>query len=120
MQTLLHPGPFLVRTQAAPEPRDILWNNVAIRGRERLIRKSFVYVILILIIFLWGVPIGFLSTFTNVESLERYLPWLVNLANKNKFLQQIVYGFVPTLSVVIFMAILPVVFNCEYTVGYLI
>ncbi|KAG2187199.1 hypothetical protein INT44_004871 [Umbelopsis vinacea] len=111
VQTLLHPGPFLVRTQAAPEPRDILWNNVAIRGRERLIRKSFVYVMLLLIIFLWGVPIGFLSTFTNVESLERYLPWLVDLANKNKILQQIVYGFVPTLSVVIFMAILPVVFN---------
>jgi len=111
VQTLLHPGPFLVRTQPAPEPRDILWNNVAIRGRERLMRKGFVSVLLLLLIFLWGIPIGFASTFTNVESLERYMPWLVELANKNKILQQIVYGFVPTSAVVIFMAVLPVIFN---------
>ncbi|KAJ2964731.1 hypothetical protein NQZ79_g257 [Umbelopsis isabellina] len=110
VQTLLHPGPFLVRTQAAPEPRDVLWNNVAVRGRERLMRKAFVSVILLLIVFLWGIPIGFLSTFTNVESLERYMPWLVDLASKNKILQQIVYGFVPTLSVIVFMAVLPMVF----------
>lgn len=99
-----------MRTQAAPEPRDVLWNNVAVRGRERLMRKAFVSVILFLIIFLWGIPIGFLSTFTNVESLERYMPWLVDLASKNMILQQIVYGFVPTLAVIVFMAVLPMVF----------
>jgi hypothetical protein len=79
-------------------------------------RKAFVSVLLLLLIFLWGIPIGFVSTFTNVESLERYMPWLVDLANKNKILQQIVYGFVPTSAVVIFMAVLPVIFNCEYCV----
>lgn len=80
-------------------------------GRERLIRKIVVFFFLICLVFLWWIPVSYVSALTSVGSLRNYFPWLMNLASKNKVLQQIVQGFLPTLAVVIFMAILPLVVN---------
>lgn len=84
-------------------------------GRERMIRKAVIFVILIFLVFFWILPISYFSALTSERSLQNYFPWLMDLAKKNKILHQIVVGFLPTLAVVIFMAILPLIVNgtCE-------
>lgn len=96
----------------APEPRDVIWENIAMHRRERVIRKGFVFVILLFLVFFWGLPITYFSALTDPDSLKNYFPWLMTLAEKNKILKQIVYGFVPTLAVVVFMASVPLILNC--------
>lgn len=108
---LVDSTPFRLQVELAPEPRDVLWENVAMHGRERVIRKVMVFGILIFLVFFWIIPISYFSALTSVASLKNYFPWLMDLASKNKYLQQIIQGFVPTLAVVIFMAFVPLIVN---------
>lgn len=108
-QVLIDSTPFRVQAELAPEPRNVLWENIAMHNRERMIRKGVIFCILVFFVFFWVIPISYFSALTSVNSLRNYFPWLMNLASKNKILQQIVQGFLPTLGVVIFMAILPLI-----------
>ncbi|KAI7901241.1 uncharacterized protein BX663DRAFT_515369 [Cokeromyces recurvatus] len=110
-QVLIDSTPFRIRAQLAPEPRDILWENISMRSRERVIRKVLVMLILLFLVFSWTIPCNYLSALTSQKSLKAYFPWLLKLAEKNKILKQIVAGFIPTLGVVIFFSVLPIVFN---------
>ncbi|ORX53130.1 DUF221-domain-containing protein [Hesseltinella vesiculosa] len=110
-QVLIDSTPFRLNAQLAPEPRDVLWENIAMHGRERYIRKVLMLGILVVLAVFWVVPISIFSALTSESSLRNYFPWLMDLASKNKILQQIIQYFLPTLSVVIFMAILPMILN---------
>ncbi|KAL0145494.1 hypothetical protein V8B55DRAFT_1462087 [Mucor lusitanicus] len=110
-QVLIDSTPFRLRAQLAPEPRDVLWENIAMHGRERVIRKALIMFILLFLVFSWTIPCNYLSALTSTKSLKAYFPWLLKLAEKNKILKQIVAGFIPTLGVVIFFSVLPIVFN---------
>ncbi|KAK4517834.1 uncharacterized protein ATC70_001180 [Mucor velutinosus] len=110
-QVLIDSTPFRLRAQLAPEPRDVLWENISMHGRERVIRKALIMFILLFLVFSWTIPCNYLSALTSTKSLKAYFPWLLKLAEKNKVLKQIVAGFIPTLGVVIFFSVLPIVFN---------
>ncbi|KAI8367508.1 uncharacterized protein BYT42DRAFT_128832 [Radiomyces spectabilis] len=110
-QILIDSTPFRLRAQLAPEPRDVLWENIAMHARERAIRKFMVFIVLIFLVFFWVIPISYFSALTSEDSLQNYFPWLIDLASKNKILRQLVQGFLPTLGVVVFMSILPIIFN---------
>lgn len=79
--------------------------------RERWTRKVLISGVLLLLVFFWVIPISYFSALTNENSLRYYFPWLMDLASKNKILRQIIQSFLPTLGVVIFMAILPMILN---------
>ncbi|CAO3586312.1 unnamed protein product [Absidia cylindrospora] len=110
-QVLIDATPFRLKTRLAPEPRDVIWENIAMHGRERWIRKVLISGVLILLVFFWVIPISYFSALTNENSLRNYFPWLMDLASKSKILRQIIQSFLPTLGVVIFMAILPMILN---------
>ncbi|KAI8355079.1 hypothetical protein EDC96DRAFT_554205 [Choanephora cucurbitarum] len=110
-QVLIDSTPFRLRAQLAPEPRDVLWENIAMHGRERVIRKFLIMFVLLFLVFSWTIPCNYLSALTSTKSLKAYFPWLLKLAEKNKIINQIVAGFIPTLGVVIFFSILPLIFN---------
>jgi len=111
IQTLVASEPFQNRTQAAPEPRDIYWVNIALRGRERIIRGFFVQLALLFIVFLWGFPVGIIAGFTSIGTLGKYLPWLVEFSKDSVILRAILQGFLPTLAVTIFFGALPVLLD---------
>lgn len=103
--------PFACRTVAAYEPRDVLWQNVTIRGRERLVREIFVWAITIALSLFWIFPISIFSSLTSMRTLEHVVPGLVAAAEKNVVLHNLVQGTLPTLAVQIFMAVLPLIFD---------
>ncbi|KAL0093242.1 hypothetical protein F4703DRAFT_1262061 [Phycomyces blakesleeanus] len=110
-QVLISSTPFRLRAHLAPEPRDVLWENIAMHGRERVIRKGMIWFILLFLVFFWVIPISYFSALTSENSLRNYFPWLIKLAEKHKLLRQIIQGFLPTLGVNIFMAFLPLILN---------
>ncbi|KAI9316332.1 hypothetical protein BX666DRAFT_227509 [Dichotomocladium elegans] len=107
-QIAIHPEPFHCRTKMAFEPRDVLWGNVAIRGRERILREIIVWTITIALSVFWVVPISIISTFTSLETLLRVFPSVIR---RSTFVQNLLQGLVPTLLVNIFMAVLPLIFD---------
>ncbi|EIE84318.1 hypothetical protein RO3G_09028 [Rhizopus delemar RA 99-880] len=110
-QVLIDSTPFQLRVQLAPEPRDVLWENIAMHARERWIRKALVMFILLFLVFSWTIPCSYLSALTSTKSLKAFFPWLLKLAEKSKIVNQIVAGFLPTLGVVLFFSVLPLIFN---------
>ncbi|KAL0092793.1 hypothetical protein J3Q64DRAFT_1672896 [Phycomyces blakesleeanus] len=110
-QIAISPTPFVCRTVMAYEPRDVLWNNVTIRGRERLVREVVVWTITIALAIFWVIPIAALASLTSIDFLERLSPSLAEKAKSSALLLNLLQGVIPTLLVNIFMAILPLIID---------
>ncbi|KAI9019502.1 hypothetical protein CLU79DRAFT_836505 [Phycomyces nitens] len=110
-QIAISPTPFVCRTVMAYEPRDVLWNNVTIRGRERLVREVVVWTITIALAIFWVIPIAALASLTSIDVLEKLSPSLAERAKNSTLLFNLLQGVIPTLLVNIFMAILPLIID---------
>ncbi|RHZ47076.1 hypothetical protein Glove_593g9 [Diversispora epigaea] len=106
-QVLICPKPFKCTTALAPGPRDVYWHNLSIRQREMLLRSVIVTIAIILIVFFWSIPILYLSTLLDMDTLEKVFPWLKRLAEQNEILKAFIQGSLPTLAVTIFFGIVP-------------
>ncbi|KAI8381462.1 uncharacterized protein BYT42DRAFT_613238 [Radiomyces spectabilis] len=114
-QIAINPQAFNCRTYMAYEPRDVLWENVLIRGRERLIREIFIWTITIALVFFWVFPISFFSSLTSIEALDKVFPGIADKADDIPIVKSIMQSLIPTLLVNIFMALLPLIFD---SLGY--
>ncbi|KAJ4980748.1 hypothetical protein NE237_031585 [Protea cynaroides] len=90
----------------APEPRQLLWSNLAIKYYERKIRQSIVYVFVALVIFFYMIPIGFISAFTTLENLKKLLPFLKSIINIVQ-IKTILEAYLPQIALLVFLALLP-------------
>ena len=90
----------------APEPRQILWNNLTLTFFERKARQYIVYVIVALTIFFYMIPIGFISAFTTLENLEKLLKFTKPIVEKEA-IRTILEAYLPQLALIIFLALLP-------------
>jgi len=106
-QALIYPKPFYCHSVLAPEPRDVYWDNLNFRTREIVAREVLVQIIVLLIIFFWAVPLTTLAALLDLNTLEKYFPWLAHLADRNKLVKGFIQGTLPTLAVTVFNALLP-------------
>lgn len=54
-QSVHYPQPNSMTTQLAPEPRDIMWSNLALSETSQAIRFVFVTIAMLLLLLFWGV-----------------------------------------------------------------
>ncbi|KAG0338810.1 hypothetical protein BG004_007067 [Podila humilis] len=94
-------------TFLAPEPRDVYWDNLNLPPSELGVRTIVINVIVFILIFFWAGPVGVLSSFLDIDSLDKVLPGISRIAKKSKLLSSLIQGFLPTLGVVVFLAIVP-------------
>ncbi|ORZ21490.1 hypothetical protein BCR42DRAFT_407637 [Absidia repens] len=110
-QIAICPVPFRCRTANAYEPRDVLWRNIHISGKQRVVRDILVWSATIALVIFWTVPISFISSFTSIDAIIKLAPGLGSFIDEHNFLQNIVQGLIPTLLVNIFMQVLPLVLD---------
>ncbi|XP_020575065.1 CSC1-like protein ERD4 [Phalaenopsis equestris] len=90
----------------APEPRQLVWNNLNKKLYTRLIRQYGVYAIVFLTIVFYMIPIAAISAFTTLQNLRRYLPFLKVIVDQ-KAVKTILEAYLPQLALIIFLAFLP-------------
>jgi hypothetical protein len=90
----------------APEPRQLLWNNLKIKFFQRQVRQFVVYVIVALAILFYMIPIGFISALTTLDNLKKLLPFVKPVVNL-KALRTVLEAFLPQIALIIFLALLP-------------
>ncbi|XP_057472119.1 CSC1-like protein ERD4 [Actinidia eriantha] len=90
----------------APEPRQMIWPNLPKKFYERVIRQYVVYAIVALTIFFYMIPIAFVSAFTTLENLRKYLPFLKAIVDIAA-LKTVLEAYLPQLALIIFLALLP-------------
>ncbi|KAF9185509.1 hypothetical protein BGZ51_002631 [Haplosporangium sp. Z 767] len=94
-------------TSLAPEPRDVFWDNLNLPPSELGVRSVVVNTIVFLLIFFWAGPIGLFSSFLNLKQLEKIFPGITVIAEIHPIIKSLIQGFLPTLGVTIFLAVVP-------------
>ncbi|ORZ21529.1 hypothetical protein BCR42DRAFT_488586 [Absidia repens] len=110
-QIAINPVPFRCRTANAYEPRNVLWKNIHISGKQRVIRDIIVWSVTIVLVVFWTVPISFISSLTSIDAIIEVAPGLGDFIEGSDFLQNIAQGLIPTALVNIFMQVLPLILD---------
>ena len=93
-------------TCAAPEPREVVWENLPIPFMQRFARRTAVYFVVALTILFYMIPITFISAIISLDNLKKKLSFLapvVDIAPINAILQ----AFLPQIVLIIFLMLLP-------------
>ncbi|KAF9576342.1 hypothetical protein EC968_009316 [Mortierella alpina] len=94
-------------TSLAPEPRDVFWDNLNLPPSELGVRSVVVNTTVFFLVFFWSGPIGIFSSFLNLKTLEKLIPGVTEIAEASPILKDLIQGFLPTLGVTIFLAVVP-------------
>ncbi|KAF2070176.1 hypothetical protein CYY_008503 [Polysphondylium violaceum] len=102
-------GKFIVTS--APELKNIKWKNMIVPRRERLVRRTVASFIFFGLFCFWTIPVTAISAASKIEKLSKVpvLSWLVSLVELNDYLQGLVEGYLPSLALVAFMGLLPLI-----------
>lgn len=99
--------------KAAPTPSQVRWNKLTPAMQRK--RKGFyttAQLIYYAMLFFYAIPIGFISLVISLDSLQKNMPFIEDLLNAlGPVLKGIIAAFLPTLALLIFMALLPDICN---------
>ena len=87
-------------------PETILWDNLNIEFAQRWARACVVNVVTFLLIFFWMIPIGFAVSISNLDNLMKLLPFLKPVLDLSPSLKNFIEGFLPSIVIIVFFAIL--------------
>eukprot|EP00249_Psilotum_nudum_P005543 c18984_g1_i2 orf=173-2383(-) len=90
----------------APEPREVVWGNLAIPLFHRMLREFAVYAIVFLTVCFYMIPISFISALISLDNLEKKLKFLKPVI-RQKFVNTILQAYLPQIALIVFLAILP-------------
>jgi hypothetical protein len=108
-QMLLSNEHYAIEIKQAPNPKDILWENVSIPQRQINMRKSIADSTLIVGALFWSMVVTFITAVSNLESISQEFPQI------QAYSDTIVYKFLNNYLAIgvllILLAILPAIFD---------
>ena len=93
-------------TSAAPDPKAVIWGNLAIPFVQRLVRQTLVYLVVSHMIFFYMIPIAFISALISLDNLKKKLPFLKPLMEM-PLVNTALQAFLPQLVLLAFILVLP-------------
>ncbi|XP_065670780.1 uncharacterized protein LOC100213564 isoform X3 [Hydra vulgaris] len=101
-------SPFHYHVTPAPEPKEILWGNLAIPFWQKSLRNVVGYIFIFMLVIFWTTPILFISSLTKLSSIASELKWLDEWqAGTSTLVMNFIQGVIPVLLIAIFYIILP-------------
>ena len=99
-----------MQARVCPEKEDIVWSNLKKDRRVRFVISLVMNTIVqFFLIFFWTIPVGVASAMVSFEKLEKELPFLKNLEKLGSVVTGFISGFLSTVVVVAFFALLPMI-----------
>ncbi|CAA3022413.1 CSC1 At3g54510 isoform X1 [Olea europaea subsp. europaea] len=105
-QSQQHSNPLLWTTEMAPEPRDVLWKNLAIPYRHLPLYKVVVYVAASLLTIFFMIPVTAVQGIAKFELLKKWFPPAMAI-QLIPGLRSIVTGYLPSVILNSFIYIVP-------------
>ncbi|CAG8630693.1 13167_t:CDS:2, partial [Ambispora leptoticha] len=106
-QCIMSTKPHTCTTKMAPEPRDILWENLSMPFREKMVRSLIVNASVWALTIFWLFPIFAFLTLTSIDSLSQRIHFLGPFLEARPIVRTILQNVLPTVLVSFFMAMLP-------------
>ncbi|XP_043690687.1 CSC1-like protein At3g54510 isoform X4 [Telopea speciosissima] len=105
-QSQQHPNPLLWTTEQAPEPREVLWNNLAIPHGLLLLHKIGVFAAATVLTIFFAIPVTAVQGIAKFEKLKKWFPpaMAVQLIPG---LRSIITGYLPSMILNVFISVVP-------------
>lgn len=107
VQTAQAASPFDVHCHIAPEPRDIVWTNMAHAPRAVLMREVVVLACIAMLFLFWIVPIDALAMLLSYRQIKKTMPWLGELIDRDLRVQAVVQNSLPSVAMISLNAVIP-------------
>eukprot|EP00051_Salpingoeca_urceolata_P007129 m.94605 g.94605 ORF g.94605 m.94605 type:complete len:926 (+) comp15127_c0_seq3:258-3035(+) len=108
-QMLISASPQLWTVDPAPEPRDVVYPNLALTHSQRAKKKIIWGLFTALLVLFWTIPVAFVAALTTLENLTAQLPFLEPVLDLSPVLKGLLSGLLPSLALIIFLALLPMI-----------
>ncbi|VEU22457.1 DEKNAAC103675 [Brettanomyces naardenensis] len=114
-QALFSPNPMQLETCLAPAPFDISWKSLLFSARSVFVRRNVIELICIGFSALLIIPIRYITSLMNVESIKKLWPSLAEYLLTHEAAKTLVTGILPTYLFSIINTILPyfISFLCQ-------
>eukprot|EP00587_Corethron_hystrix_P001045 CAMPEP_0113300316 /NCGR_PEP_ID=MMETSP0010_2-20120614/1999_1 /TAXON_ID=216773 ORGANISM="Corethron hystrix, Strain 308" /NCGR_SAMPLE_ID=MMETSP0010_2 /ASSEMBLY_ACC=CAM_ASM_000155 /LENGTH=932 /DNA_ID=CAMNT_0000153725 /DNA_START=157 /DNA_END=2955 /DNA_ORIENTATION=- /assembly_acc=CAM_ASM_000155 len=113
IQSMHSSKPGSMRVQTAPEPRDILWDNIYVSKGAKRTRRYLADIFVHVLIFFYIVPVALVSMVLSEQALVAFSPRLEQLDQASAFFASSI-AMVQPLSLVAIQQILPPLFMQVY------
>ncbi|CAN7033953.1 hypothetical protein IGI04_031872 [Brassica rapa subsp. trilocularis] len=90
----------------APEPRQLIWENLKIKFFSRIVRQYLIYFLVAITILFYMIPIAFVSAITTLGNLQKALPFIKPIV-EIAFIRTILQSYLPQIALIVFLAMLP-------------
>lgn len=107
LQLPLSECPHAFDVKPAPEPRDLIWDNLYHSRTSRLVRHIVSVGMVTLLFLVWTIPVGFVASLTTLPKLTKALPWLAPILDWHPSARVFLEGVLSTLSLTMFILVLP-------------
>jgi len=108
LQAIHHHTPWVCDVQPAPKPDQVEWKNVGVSTKGKQIGELISMTLTVLLCLFWTIPVGFVASLSNVESLTEIFPWLQPIIDDNPWFGALLAQLAP-LILVVFISLLPVI-----------
>lgn len=95
-QAVLDPKVHHLITRLAPAPHDIIWDNIVLSRKERLLKLYAITILIGIVSVTLVVPVGYLATLLNPKTIREFWPWLADFLESNEWARNAVSGLLPT------------------------
>ncbi|KAG9237312.1 hypothetical protein BJ875DRAFT_165028 [Amylocarpus encephaloides] len=90
-------------------PSEVIWGNLRITKKERMLRKLGANTFLTLMIVFWSIPVAVVGAISNINYLTDKVPFLGFINDIPSAILGVVTGLLPSLMLSILMALVPIV-----------
>lgn len=99
----------LTVTRAPLDPRDLDTTVLGATKWQRILRRLLMIAAMFGLMIVWTIPVAFIASLSNLDELEKRVPALAPLVESNAVVKSFLQGFLPSLAMLIFMKILPII-----------
>jgi hypothetical protein len=111
-QSVMHRDPHSMSPRMlGVDPRDVIWDNLSMGWRQRLVRTLVSLSINVSIVMLYAIPVAFTSLLANLDALTSRVSWLSWVANWPDRMKSIVQGILPPALLQLMLMLVPTVFR---------
>jgi hypothetical protein len=103
------PTAFKMQVEAAPNPNEIYWRNVGLPSKARRTGVLTSLAATVTLCLFWSIPMAFLSSLTEVNSLKTKMPALGDLIVHNPWLESFLALIAPLLVLLLNETVLPTI-----------
>eukprot|EP01041_Mallomonas_annulata_P001199 gene1199-2331_t len=108
-QMLLSHEYFRMNVTAAPNPRDIIWENVSIPIKQLKVRTNIANATLVVGALFWSSVVGFVNRLSNLDTLSQDWEWLHSYSDS--FAYKLLNQYLAVVILVTLLSLLPIVFD---------